>query len=171
MVAPKQDVINSPSLSHNTIVSPQRLENAKYSPLISSMMLFLQKKLYKDAIKAASHRDRATMRTNALKTFRRLIKIVSARFGLEDLMWILASSLHIKPADMKEQTLVVGDVAAHLLDGIPLCGAKASAKLTAKFHSLLKILANLLEPTVVRSHLAIHIMRCWSIAYLNLNLK
>jgi hypothetical protein len=31
---------------------------------------------------------------------------------------------------MKEQALVVGDVAAHLLDGVPLCGAKSSAFLT-----------------------------------------
>lgn len=31
---------------------------------------------------------------------------------------------------MKEQALVVGDVAAHLLDGVPLCGVKSSARLT-----------------------------------------
>ena len=34
-----------------------------------------------------------------------------------------------------------------------------------QFHTLLKLLANLLEPSVGLSQLAIHIMRCWSIAY------
>jgi hypothetical protein len=83
---------------------------------------------------------------------------------------------------MKEQALAVGDVAAHLLDGVPLCGVKSSAFLTGmqgkkgkksyintiidQFHTLLKLLANQLEPSVGLSQLAIHIMRCWSIAYL-----
>jgi hypothetical protein len=43
---------------------------------------------------------------------------------------------------MKEQALAVGDVAAHLLDGVPLCGVKASALLTGNiplFYSIYSI--------------------------------
>lgn len=32
--------------------------------------------------------------------------------------------------EMKDQALDVGDVAGHLLDGVPLCGAKESSLLT-----------------------------------------
>jgi inner membrane protein involved in colicin E2 resistance len=65
------------------------------------MFQFMQKKQYALAPKAVHHRDQALMRGVALQVFNVLLDTVSSRFGLEDLMWILASSLHVRAAGIQ----------------------------------------------------------------------
>jgi hypothetical protein len=62
------------------------------------MFQFMQRKQHKLAPKVVHQRDQAVMRADALQVFNVLLETVSARFGLEDLMWILASSLHVRVA-------------------------------------------------------------------------
>lgn len=62
------------------------------------MFQFMQKKQYTLAPKAIHHKDQALMRAEALQVFNALLGTVRSRFGLEDLMWILASSLHVRVA-------------------------------------------------------------------------
>lgn len=67
----------------------------------------MQKKLHGLASKATHQREQATMRADALQFFNVLLETVKARFGLEDLMWIVASSLHIRVAGIFIPSLVL----------------------------------------------------------------
>jgi hypothetical protein len=94
------------------------VESTASANLIESLVQFLKRQYDLDAVKTGmkKHMERAFQRGKGLKTFGLLVKSLKSPIGLEDVMWLLAAFLHTRRAEIKEQGLVVGDVAARILN-------------------------------------------------------